>query len=74
MGSVERGTPDDIARQETADEIDNSEDVMWFNNDLCLETPQKQTTLNILNRVICRIALTKLKKSLLDPLRDWVIQ
>ena len=33
MGSVEQGTPDDIARQETADEIDNSEDVMWFNND-----------------------------------------
>jgi len=41
MVSVEQGTPDDIARQETADEIDNSEDVMWFNNDLCLETPQK---------------------------------
>ena len=41
MVSVEQGTPDDFARQETADEIDNSEDVMWFNNDLCLETPQK---------------------------------
>ena len=41
MDSVEQGTPDDIARQETAAEIDNSKDVMRFNNDLCLETPQK---------------------------------
>ena len=49
MVSVEQGTPDDIASQETADEIDNSEDVKWFNNDLCLETPQKQTTLDMLN-------------------------
>ena len=49
MVSVEQGTPDDIARQETADEIDNSEDFMWFDNDLCLETPQKQTTLDMVN-------------------------
>ena len=49
MVSVEQGTPDDIACQETADEIDSSEYVMWFNNDLCLETPQKRTTLDMLN-------------------------
>ena len=55
MVSVEQGTPDDIERQETVDEIDNSEDVMWFNNDLCLETPQKRTTLEMLNTPNIRI-------------------
>jgi hypothetical protein len=34
---------------------------------------QLQTTLLIIKRMICLIALTKLNKPFMDPLQDWVI-